>query len=284
MSAPTPAVLTLDGPIDHRALATALVDVTLEAGRIELGYYHGGVEVELKTDESPVTKADQDAEAVILARLAEIAPDVPIVAEEAASTGKIPNIGARFFLVDPLDGTKEFINHRDEFTVNIALIDQQAPTFGIVYAPALGAFYVTTAENSAAKVMIAADASAAERANMDFSDTGATGLVCRVANMDALTVVASRSHSNEETENFLAQYHVAGRRSAGSSLKFCLLAEGDADLYPRLAPTMEWDTAAGHAVLAAAGGSVTQVDGSAFVYGKADAGYLNPSFICWGRR
>lgn len=265
--------------LHHRNLAEALLEVTLAAGRIELGYYHAGVEVETKSDQSPVTKADQEAEKLILAALARIAPDIPVVAEEAASAGKIPVVGQRFFLVDPLDGTREFINQRDEFTVNIALIEDKVPVFGIVYAPALARLYVTTGPDSAAQANIAADASAVTLDNCALQP-----ISCRKMDMSALTAVASRSHSNEETEAFLAKYQVKERTSAGSSLKFCVLARGDADIYPRLAPTMEWDTAAGHAVLAAAGGRVTMVDGGEFRYGKATERFLNPGFIAWGQR
>ena len=267
--------------LNHRNLAAALLEVILAAGRIELGYYHTGVEVETKADDSPVTKADQEAEAVILAALARIAPEIPVVAEEAASAGQIPDVGTRFFLVDPLDGTREFIHQRDEFTVNIALIEAGVAVFGMVYAPALEMLYVTLAADQAAEAKIAADA--ADVANVTLESCGLQPIHCRKMDMSGLTVVASRSHSNEETEAFLAKYEVRARTSAGSSLKFCVLARGDADLYPRLAPTMEWDTAAGHAVLAAAGGSVTTVDGGAFRYGKAAAGFLNPGFVAWGR-
>ena len=271
--------------VDCQGLAGALLPVVLAAGRTQMQYYNAGVAVETKSDDSPVTTADREAEAMILAALARIAPDIPVVAEEAASAGDIPQIGTRFFLVDPLDGTKEFIHQRGEFTVNIALIDQGQPVFGIVYAPAMAELYVTLGAGKAAAAQIPPDqAQAAADGKLDLDNCGLMPITCRKMDMNALTAIASRSHGNEETEAFLAKYNIAQRVSAGSSLKFCLLARGDGDVYPRLAPTMEWDTAAGHAVLVAAGGHVTEVDGATFRYGKAQAGYLNPGFIAWGRR
>ena len=270
---------------DHRNLAEALLPVVLEAGRIEMHYYQADVAVETKSDNSPVTVADQEAEVIILQALARIAPDIPVVAEEAASAGNIPQIGERFFLVDPLDGTKEFIHHRGEFTVNIGLIAKGQPVFGIVYAPALSELYVTLGEREAAAAHIAPDGDqSGDGQKFSLEACGLMPISSRKMDMSGLTAIASRSHGSEATETFLSEYKIDQRISAGSSLKFCLLARGDGDVYPRMAPTMEWDTAAGHAVLAAAGGRVTLENGGAFRYGKADKGYLNPSFIAWGRQ
>jgi 3'(2'), 5'-bisphosphate nucleotidase len=238
-----------------------------------------GYSVRDKPDASPVTVADEAAERIILEDLAELAPDIPVVAEESVAAGRVPAIaapsgGARFFLVDPLDGTKEFIGQRDEFTVNIALIDNGEPVLGVVLAPARRELYW-------------GDVRAGRAGQIDADPDGTMPLLgvaihARAAPPEGLIAVASRSHRSPETDAFLANYHVAEFRSIGSSLKFCLLAAGQADVYPRLGPTMEWDTAAGHAVLAAAGGSVTTLEGEPFRYGKP--GFRNGNFVAWGRR
>ena len=265
-------------PAGARALVDALLGAVLEAGAVEMDFYRAGVAVEAKADASPVTEADRQAEAILLAALAVAAPGIPVVAEEAWAAGKSGAIGERFFLVDPLDGTREFINKRDEFTVNVALIEAGRPVFGIVYAPAIDQLYATLGPEAAAEARIAP-----RRGAIDPAGVAWTPIRSRVPDPKALVAVASRSHSTPETEAMLARYPIAARRNAGSSLKFCLIARGEADFYPRLAPTREWDTAAGHAVLAAAGGIVTDVAGSALTYGKAAAGFLNPSFLAWGR-
>jgi 3'(2'), 5'-bisphosphate nucleotidase len=263
---------------EHASLAEALIPIVLAVGAIEMSYYAGDIAPETKADNSPVTAADREAEVVILEALARIAPGIPVIAEEAVAAGQVPRIGETFFLVDPLDGTREFINKRDEFTVNIALIERGAPIFGIVYAPALSALYVTVGAGQAMEARAAPAPVATGTASVELIPIRAREPVA-----DALVAVASRSHSTPETETLLAQYPIASRRNAGSSLKFCLLARGEADVYPRLGPTCEWDIAAGHAVLAAAGGSVTQLDGSPMRYGKHESRFLNPHFIAWGR-
>lgn len=263
---------------DARALVDALLGAVLEAGAVEMELYRAGVAVESKADASPVTEADRQAEEVLLAALARVAPDVPVVAEEAWAAGRTPDIRDRFFLVDPLDGTREFINKRDEFTVNVALIEASRPVLGIVYAPAIDALYATLGPALAAEARIAP-----RRGSFDPGSIAWTPIRTRAPDPKALVAVASRSHLTPETEAVLARYPIADRRNAGSSLKFCLIARGDADFYPRLGPTREWDTAAGHAVLTAAGGIVTEVDGTPLVYGKKAQGFLNPSFLAWGR-
>jgi len=240
-------------------------------------HYEAGVEVLTKADESPVTIADREAEEILLAALKQIAPDVPVIAEEAVSEGRIPSIADRFFLVDPLDGTKEFIGKRGEFTVNVALIEAGVPVFGIVYAPALGQLYATLGAGKAGLARLSPDARPTGLAACGF-----TAIRVRPPDLAGLTAVASRSHMTVETETYLARYAIAERRDSGSSLKFCAIARGDADIYPRLAPTMEWDIAAGHAVLQAAGGSVTAPDGQPMQYGKAEAGFRNGHFVAWG--
>jgi 3'(2'), 5'-bisphosphate nucleotidase len=263
---------------EYRPLAEALSNVVLAAGCAEMRHYHHGTAIETKADATPVTAADREAEAIIVAELRRIRPDVPIIAEEETSAGRIPTIGDRFFLVDPLDGTREFISHCGEFTINIALIEARHPVFGLVYAPAMGEFYLTLGPSQAFMTRIAPNETAAR-----LWASGLTRIASRAPDPNALSVIASRLHINPATELFLAGYRIAERRSAGSSLKFCMIAKGEADFYPRLGQTAEWDTAAGHAVLAAAGGTVTTLDGATLIYGKADARFRNPDFIAWGR-
>lgn len=260
-------------------LSRALIPVVLAAGAIEMRYYSGEIVTEMKADASPVTAADRDAEALILQALAHLAPGIPVIAEEAVAAGRIPDIGRVFFLVDPLDGTREFIAKRDEFTVNIALVENGVPTLGIVYAPALAALYLTDGAGGAVEAHAAPVAQGGGTPVIDLRPISA-----RDPDPAALVAVASRSHTTPETESLLARYPIASRRNAGSSLKFCLLARGEADIYPRLGPTCEWDIAAGHAILAAAGGSVTALDGSPLRYGKRADRFLNPHFMAWGRK
>ncbi|PLU60026.1 3'(2'),5'-bisphosphate nucleotidase CysQ [Sinorhizobium medicae] len=248
--------------------------IALEAGAAILEVYDAGPEVCYKDDQSPVTEADERAEAIILERLAVAFPGIPVVAEESVCSGRVPDIsGGSFFLVDPLDGTKEFINRRSDFTVNIALIKGNVPVAGIVYAPAQRCAYV-------------ADGGRAEKLLLDKLWALEHRQPIRVRMRGAeLTAVASRSHNSSETEAFLTGHGVMNYASVGSSLKFCLLAEGKADVYPRFGRTMEWDTAAGDAGLRAAGGSVVRLDGSRLLYGKTmqdeDSDFANPHFIAW---
>jgi 3'(2'), 5'-bisphosphate nucleotidase len=260
-------------------LAEALLPVALAAGRVQMLYFRHDVAITTKADASPVTVADQESEAIIIAALADLTPGVAVIAEEAMAAGQRPLIGETFFLVDPLDGTREFISGRGEFTVNIALIVRGMPVFGLVYAPVTHDLFVTTHAHRAVRVTIAPDGTAAS-----LSAAGATPIRARVADTAGLTALASRSHMNAATEAFLASLTIRERRNAGSSLKFCLLAAGEADVYPRVGPTNEWDTAAGHAVLMAAGGRVTQFDGTQLCYGKVDATFRNPDFVAWGAR
>ncbi len=239
--------------------------------------HYGRAEVELKDDRSPVTAADREADAIIVECLERIAPGVPIVSEESSPTLDI-EAHARFFLVDPLDGTREFIHQRAEFTVNIALIENRAPCFGLVYAPAVSKLYLTLARDRAGLARLDAAGPAPDFAALDF-----TPLATRTRPAEGLTAAVSRSHLDAETQNFLSNNNIAHTRASGSSLKFCCLAEGQADIYPRFGRTMEWDIAAGHGVLAAAGGTVLNIDGTPFLYGKADQDFANPGFIAWGR-
>ncbi len=259
---------------------STLVTMAWQAGREIMAHYRRGVSATKKADNSPVTEADRAAEALILTQLEKLAPGIPVLAEEKAASGDVPDLSAKdtFFLVDPLDGTKEFLRRNGEFTVNIALVERAMPRFGLVYAPALGRLYVTEAEGKAVMAEVSPDAPA-----LDWTTCPKKILKTRKAPEDGLAVVASRSHMTPETEAFLAQFPVAHLRSAGSSLKFCLVAAGEADLYPRFGRTMEWDTAAGHAIVLAAGGVVLTQDGAPLTYGKADRGYDNPPFIVWGQ-
>lgn len=263
--------------LDHAALQ-ALAALSVEAGRAILDVYDGpAIEQRAKDDRSPVTDADERAEAILLKGLEAIFPGVPVIAEEASSRdGVRADAPKRFLLVDPLDGTREFLAKNGEFTVNVGLIEDGEPVLGCVYAPALGKFWL------GAKNLGAWTAEAERRA---YPARGAfRPIAVRTAADAGLCAVASRSHSDEKTEEFLSGLNVASRRSAGSSLKFCLVAEGEADVYPRFGPTMEWDTAAGHAVLSAAGGAVLKPDGSAFGYGKCETGFKNGAFVAWGAR
>jgi 3'(2'), 5'-bisphosphate nucleotidase len=235
------------------------------AGDLILEIYATDFTVRGKGDQSPVTEADERAEALILPALRALAPDVPIVAEEAAAAGQVPDVGRLFWLVDPLDGTKEFISRNGEFTVNIALVQDGQPVMGVVLAPALGRLFAGIVGQGAW-----------------LEEGGARRPIrCRATPAEGLTVVASRSHGDAAAlDAFLAGRQVAATTNAGSSLKLCLVAAGEADLYPRLGRTMEWDIAAGHAVLRAAGGSVTDLQGRPLGYGKP--GFDNPHFAAAG--
>ncbi len=258
--------------ITQPELLEMMADIAVEAGRAAHEVYLGSFEVQRKADHSPVTQADHVAEAIILERLRRIAPGVPIVAEEEVAAGRLPAIGNEFFLVDPLDGTKEFIQRIGDFTVNIALIRAGDPVLGVVYAPVTSGLYMGDVVSGIAL---------RSHQPTDSSQVAPREQIrVRTPPVEGITVVISRSHSTPETESYLARYKVAERVSVGSSLKFCLVACGQADLYPRLGPTMEWDTAAGHAVLVAAGGSVLAPGGAPLTYGKP--GLRNSFFIAGG--
>jgi len=263
--------------IDFHALAAALTETAQRAGQAIREVYAGGADVRRKADASPVTDADEAAEAIILNDLAGIAPDLPVVAEEAVAAGNVPERGDLFFLVDPLDGTKEFVSGTGEFTVNIALVRGGVPRFGLILVPALGDLYVTLSEDRAIKARVGTDAL------KPLDALAHEPLRTRAPTPGQLVALASRSHMNAQTRRFLETHGVSDTMQAGSSLKFCRIAEGLADVYPRLGPTCEWDTAAGDAILRAAGGVVLSEHGGPLAYGKADDGYRNPGFIAWGR-
>jgi 3'(2'), 5'-bisphosphate nucleotidase len=249
-------------------LLNEVVALAERAGAVILDYYAKGTAVRTKADRTPVTDADEAAEAVIRPALESLLPGVPVVAEEAMARGAAPNISqGRFWLVDPLDGTREFLSRNGEFTVNIALVENGMPMLGVVHAPALALTFAARGPNTAAR----------KQGNSNFQKIEA-----RPVPRDGAVVVASRSHGDPKAlERFLSGIKVAGTMQAGSALKFGLIASGEADLYPRFGRTMEWDTAAGHAVLLAAGGSVETLDGQPLRYGKKD--FANPEFVARGR-
>ncbi len=256
--------------MDYDKLVQVMRDLALEAGdRIMEIYNADDFDVKVKSDDSPVTEADEAADALISAGLRAAFPDVLLITEEqAASHGKNADT---FLIVDPLDGTKEFIHRRGDFTVNIAYVENGVPTRGVVYAPAKGRMFFTVADGSAVE----------EAGPFDRNSIGQLNAI-RVSDPDngALMVVASKSHRDQATDDYINKYSVRDMKSAGSSLKFCLIATGEADIYPRVGRTMEWDTAAGHAVLQGAGGKVVRFDDhSPLVYGKE--GYANPFFIAY---
>jgi 3'(2'), 5'-bisphosphate nucleotidase len=274
----TAPALDIPADFDLGRAAAVLTDAAAKAGAAIMAHYAGPVEVERKEDDSPVTKADRDAEAVILKALGTLAPKIPVVSEETAGD-RTAALGPRFFLVDPLDGTKEFIKKRTDFTVNVALIEEGYPRFGLVYAPARSLLAVTIADGVAVEAELPPDAAGADLAGLPQQR-----LHARSGDGNGLTALVSLSHLDPETEKFLDGLNIAQRSGAGSSVKFLEIARGNADVYPRFGPTMEWDTAAGQAVLEAAGGHVVDTNGARFRYGKADKGLRNPSFIAWGRQ
>lgn len=262
--------------LSESTLASMIVhfeDLAVKAGAVIMPFYENGCETMIKDDDSPVTAADHAAEAIILAGLRASYPDIPVVAEEEICAGHMPEaLGRRFFLVDPLDGTREFINQRSDFTVNIALIEDGCPIAGTVFAPVRGELF--SGFGSTATFVEVNKESQGERVALQVNGKA-----------KAEVAVASRSHRTPETDEFLETHQITDCVSVGSSLKFCLLAKGDADIYPRFGRTMEWDTAAGDAVLRAAGGVTTCSDGSVFTYGKQDqthdSPFANPFFISW---
>lgn len=255
---------------DRDALAHAFAEAASAAGRVVMEVYASDFDVRRKADASPVSDADEAAEALLVPAVERLLPGVPILAEEAVSRSGLVEVGREFVLIDPLDGTKEFVSRNGEFTVNVALVVGGVPVAGCVYAPAVGRMYVGGTSARAGAVQPGEPVG-------ELAPTGTR------AYPDRLVAVASRSHLDAQTEQFLSRLEVAETRTAGSSLKFCLVAEGSADVYPRWGPTMEWDTAAGDAFLRAAGGTVTAPDGTPFRYGKAEKGFRNGPFVAWGR-
>lgn len=256
--------------MNYETLTTVMRRLALEAGdKIMEIYGQDDFQVKSKEDSSPVTEADEAADALISAGLREAFPDVALITEEQADSHGIS--ATTFLIVDPLDGTKEFVHRRGDFTVNIAYVENGVPTRGVVYAPAKNRMFFTDATGTSVE----------ETGDFAKDAVGPTTPMS-VADSDngALMVVASKSHRDQATDDYINKYSVKDMKSAGSSLKFCLVATGEADIYPRLGRTMEWDTAAGHAVLNGAGGRVVRFDDhTPLTYGKAD--FANPFFIAY---
>jgi 3'(2'), 5'-bisphosphate nucleotidase len=254
--------------MDFAQMTPLVRRLALEAGdRIMEIYRRSDLEVRSKSDASPVTEADEAADAILSAGLRAAFPQVPLITEEQAASHALS--AHTFFIVDPLDGTKEFVQRRGDFTVNIAYVEDGVPIHGVVYAPARDRLFYTTS-----------DGTAVEETGPFAKDRPGPTRTLRVSSPDntALMVVASKSHRDQATDDYISRYHVRDMTSAGSSLKFCLVASGEADLYPRLGRTMEWDTAAGDAILRAAGGHVLRFDThQPLAYGKP--GWDNPFFI-----
>jgi len=249
--------------------AADLVALARDAGRYILRFYGDDIVVNRKADHSPVTEADIGAERIIVEGLSRLSPGISIVAEESASKASDEfTASSTFWLVDPLDGTKEFIAKRDEFTVNIALIRDRKPVLGVVHAPAIDTSFVGSPDGACI---------------YGGSGSSPVPIHCRLAPRTGAVMAASRSHGDPRESEYVSAlgYNVDAVIHAGSSLKFCLIAQGKADFYPRFGPTMEWDTAAGHAVLLAAGGTLKTLDDTPLLYGKP--GWRNPSFLAMGR-
>ncbi len=253
--------------MSYQDLINSTITIAREASKVIMNFYEGDIASKTKSDGSPVTAADQAADNIIFSALNDLTPNIPIISEERVDNGIIPDVsGGTFWLVDPLDGTKEFINRNGDFTVNIGLIESEIPKLGVIMTPVNGLVW-------------------AGINGMGAFEENPSGLrhsiMARRADKRALTVVASRSHRSDQLEDYISNLKVKNSISRGSALKFCLVAKGDADLYPRTGPTMEWDTAAGHALLLAAGGTVETFDGKPFLYAKED--FLNGWFIARGK-
>jgi 3'(2'),5'-bisphosphate nucleotidase len=249
-----------------------LARTALEAGHAIMEIYRTGFSSSQKPDLSPVTEADLAAERLILERLSAVLPGIPVVAEELEAAGKAPPVGRRFLLVDPLDGTREFIAQRNEFTTNIALIVDGRPVAGAIYAPAIERLWYAGKESYALDVVPGAPLQTSKARRIRVRSPPPSGLV----------VLVSRSHPDPHTESYLGRLQLTERRAVGSSLKFCLIAQGAADIYPRFGQTSEWDTAAGHAILLAAGGDVTDAGGQPLRYGNRAGGFRHHGFVARG--
>ena len=256
------------------AFMSALCQMALDAGAVIMTHYRNGVAEETKADKSPVTQADRDAETLLEKALAELAPDIQVIGEEACAEQVPETLDDLFFLLDPLDGTRDFVAKRDNFTVNIGLIHKGFPIAGVIYAPVHEKLYFS-GPDCAFRIYIAPDGA------LDMSQ--AVRLETAPLDSGGLNVIASRSHRDEKTDALIEKLNVKEIIGTASSYKFCLLADGSADFYPRFGRTMEWDTAAGQAIVEAAGGVVTFEDGQRFSYGKLERGLDNPSFIAAAR-
>jgi 3'(2'), 5'-bisphosphate nucleotidase len=261
-------------PSDLASLVPELVRLSAEAGRLVLSLSAGGLQIRSKQDQSPVTNADLQAEAMLLAGLEQLLPGVPVLAEESAARGIVPDVGGTFLVLDPLDGTKEYVAGRAEYTVNIGFVENGRPRIGVICVPALGRTYWGIPGVRAARAFHPpGEVPAADRFET---------ITTRVA-ANPPVALTSLGHNDAATEAFLDTLGAKERRRLGSAYKFALVAEGSADLYARFVGTMEWDTVAGEALLAAAGGAVLTPEGELLAYGKAAASFVNGPFIAWGR-
>jgi 3'(2'), 5'-bisphosphate nucleotidase len=262
---------------NYKDFGLALIAAAQRAGAAIMDIYSPGMSVSYKADRSPVTDADHASEAILLAALADLMPGVPVISEEAASAGSLPDTGDAYFLVDPLDGTKEFVKLNGEFCISIGLASEGKAIFGLLFAPAKPVCYVTLAQGCAYRCPLTPAHNPPLRQNLDFAPLD--GQTARAA----FTAMVSRSHIKPDTQAFLEARGDPPRICLGSALKFGALAAGEADVYPRHGPTNEWDTAGGQAILEAAGGCVLTLDGLPLRYGKKAQRYENPSFIAWRR-
>ena len=257
--------------IKHSATAVSLAAIAHRAGAVIMRHYRDGAAPRLKDDRTPVTDADEEAEALILKALARDFPDIPVAAEEEVAAGRGCRPCDHFFLVDPLDGTREFLSRNGEFTVNIAEVVDGVAVSGAVYAPAKARLFFGDEAGAFEAILLS---------ETRFDPSSARHISARAPAEDGLVVIGSRSHPDKQTGDFLKRFVIKQFLAAGSSLKFCLVAAGEADIYARAGRTMEWDTAAGHAVLSAAGGAITAWDGTPFLYGKP--GFENGAFVARG--
>ena len=259
-------------------LAQSIIPIAQRAGAAILDIYRSNPNTRYKADKSPVTDADHASEDLIIDSLSMLFTEIPVVAEESLAAGNIPDVQKYFFLVDPLDGTKEFIKKNGEFTINIALIEAGLPIFGLIYAPDKADCYVTLSRDTAVRCHLLPDRNPSPHQKFDFQR-----LTGEAQEQRPMTAIVSRSHLTPETESFLTKLGNPQRLLLGSALKFGVIARGDADVYPRFGRTSEWDTAAGHALLNATGGCVLTGDGGPFIYGKKDRSFVNPPFVAWRR-
>ncbi len=267
---------------DRAALARGLCEAVVRAAQVIMTHYENVDEIKVmeKGDRSPVTAADHEAEAIILAALEQLTPDIPVVAEEEVAAGRMPDdLGSCFYLVDPLDGTKEFIKRNGQFTVNIGLVEDGFPTMGVVYAPATGRLFYGIGPGEAFCQNVNPKDGVA---GLDKSEP--QPISARRQPAKGIIAVSSGSHKHEAVVDFLSQFTIVEHKEMGSSLKFCLVATGEADIYPRQPQSScEWDVAAAHAVLRAAGGDVTGLDGTPFDYGHRERKFLNTGFVARGK-
>ena len=255
----------------YKKIINEMISLSFLAGEEIMELYNNKLKQEIKDDQSPVTEADLISDNLICKGLEKKFPKIMCISEESYKKKDIFNVNSTFFLIDPLDGTKEFIKRNDEFTVNIALIIDKKAKFGVIYAPAKKVMFYTNEEGKSFQLNIGSKEKKFKIENSIEINVS--------RKKEKIVSIMSRSHNNKNTDEYLKKYTVEKKIICGSSLKFCLVANGTASIYPRLGPTREWDTAAGHAILNGAGGTVKKLNGDEFIYGKLDRDFLNPEFI-----